>query len=133
MGWIICSPGLEDHEGFLVGLERTDNQYRYRELGVGDAHRTSLSMFQVGCSCGWRSPRFVAPLRAEWNPCCVELHDRPLEERLADYWQHEHIHRVPDVQKRALDELPSDAFYEPVGFLRTIFRYVDTNSERTEP
>jgi len=108
---MVSHPGVEDHEGFVVGVERVRNSPRFRELGAGDTERQRLCTLQLGCSCGWRSPRFHAPSCAEWVPCVVELHDDALEDRLGDYWEREHLARVPTVPG------PQDHFAPPPDVL----------------
>lgn len=93
MGWYRdTAPG---HEGYLIGIEKIDDTHRWRELGNQyDRERAwrekgiKLTHVQVACECGWRSPRFLAPLGTEWHPSTVELPgwDERTEEQAAGIW-----------------------------------------------
>lgn len=82
MGW--NADGAEAHEGYLVGLVpevgKTIDGIEYesgilRELGYhrdGDRQGdVPLQWVCVGCDCGWRSPRMLAPTGTHWTPCRV--------------------------------------------------------------
>ena len=93
MGWINDSaPG---HEGYLIGIVpalNPDDTLRYRELCLAtDADRDNVILrhVQVGCDCGWRSPRLAAPSSTRWRPSAVEAPLR-FEEHARLLW-HEHI------------------------------------------
>ncbi len=77
MGWMHdTAPG---HEGYLVGLLPCDDARRrgdgFRELTIHDDAEAAQGIFlrwvQVGCACGWRSPRMDAPIDASWWPAHV--------------------------------------------------------------
>lgn len=72
MGWLI-EDGREDayeHEGHLVAVVHDEG--RWRELRFGDEPQDLLYV-QVGCECGWRSRRLLAPLGTRWVPAVVVL------------------------------------------------------------
>lgn len=87
MGW--CSDAHPEHEGFLVSLVKDD--WRFRELGDrNDTHAVDdVRYVQMGCSCGWRSPRMLAPSGTRWSPC-ITLAAAPLEELGCELWK-EHV------------------------------------------
>ena len=78
MGWLDEEePG---HEGYLVGLVPLEgSDFRWRELtSFQERDKEPLErvrMVQVGCECGWRSPRIHAPLFTEWFPYVVSAPD----------------------------------------------------------
>jgi hypothetical protein len=91
MGWSTESaPGCE---GYLVAIEPVPgHEWRYRELThADDGHRgeVRLTRVQVGCECGWRSPRIDAPIGTNWYPSSVEA-PAWFEEDARKRW-HEHI------------------------------------------
>lgn len=99
MGWI--RDGMEDHEGFVAMVVRDD--WRWRELGIDDRaiptdeHGYKVQhRLQVGCECGWRSERFVAPLGTDWAPCSVVLPDEETEDAAALYWSEMHMDRLSE-------------------------------------
>ncbi len=60
MGWIRES--APNHEGYLVGIVRNGDSWRYRELwsvtaDPGPGKIIALAEVQVGCECGWPPPR----------------------------------------------------------------------------
>lgn len=65
MGWTLDD--LPEHEGHVVAVVREPNGYRWRELGTDD-EKTKVDHIQVGCECGWRSRRIIAPLGTEFLP-----------------------------------------------------------------
>lgn len=78
MGWTNdAAPG---HEGHLVGLLACDDARRrgdgFRELTIHDDRAATKGIFlrwvQVGCDCGWRSPRLDAPIGACWWSAYVD-------------------------------------------------------------
>lgn len=83
MGWFLDDPA---HEGYLVGVVQIVRPFgsgylrelNYREDCDREVGPDGLSLhsIQVGCDCGWRSRRFVAPLSARWFPCHVEVDER---------------------------------------------------------
>jgi hypothetical protein len=97
MGW--QSSDAPGHEGFLVGLvQDAAERDGWRELRSpgDDADRENVERFQVGCTCGWRSPRFRAPPGTSWWPFTLELPElhEPLRDVAGDLWcQH---WRLPD-------------------------------------
>lgn len=85
MGWCDDSG---THEGYIVGLVR--DGYRWRELtSADDADIADLKMLQIGCDCGWRSPRIAAPHLTNYMPCIVLT--SPEFEELAHRLWHEHV------------------------------------------
>lgn len=99
MGWLNDkAPG---HEGWLVALVRDEerglarNDY-FREMDLEDvrslrceaAPRPGMNM-QVGCDCGWRSPRMRAPSGAEWHPFMLTV-DEATEDACRALWR-EHL------------------------------------------
>jgi hypothetical protein len=110
MGW--QTSDVPGHEGFLVGLVHdAAGRDGWRELRspADDAERTNIEMFQVGCECGWRSPRFRAPPDTSWWPFTLrfpEFHEA-LREVAGDLWcQH---WRLPDaLAARAETRVPRD-------------------------
>jgi hypothetical protein len=110
MGW--QNEDAPGHEGYLIGLEPApQDPGTWRELRYpDDKDRTlpSVEMFQVGCDCGWRSPRFRAPLGTSWAPFFLELpypYDDSLRSVAAELWgQH---YRMPDaLAARAEQRVP---------------------------
>jgi hypothetical protein len=93
MGWFHdAHPG---HEGYVVGIEK-DRNGLYRELGYPDREpRARVHYFCLGCDCGWRSERFVAPLGAEYGPFSTELGDEALEDACRDLWRR-HVETLGD-------------------------------------
>lgn len=73
MGWFSddLDPGYR-HEGYAVALTQDDG-WRWRELGSDDTGTHAVKWMQIGCSCGWRSPRMLAPQGTDWSPCCIFL------------------------------------------------------------
>ena len=92
MGWL--NDNAPGHEGWLVALVRDEehglarNDY-FRELELCDTRTRFVSTMQVGCDCGWRSPRMAAPLGAEWHPFILYVDDAT-EERCRGLWR-EHL------------------------------------------
>lgn len=75
VGWLRCD-GQEhsnDHEGWVVAVVR--DGYGWRELHLDDAPQ-DVTYVQVGCECGWRSPRLIAPLGTRFAPCFVDFPTR---------------------------------------------------------
>ena len=66
MGWFNedVDPELR-HEGHAVALVQEDG-WRWRELGVDDRGHHDITWMQVACTCGWRSPRMLAPVGTTW-------------------------------------------------------------------
>lgn len=90
MGWV--NEDAPEHEGYVVGLveEETVGTYvRLRELAYPkDEYRLSqVGYFQSACECGWRSRRFVAPVKAECSPFRLELGDPAMEEEARQLWR----------------------------------------------
>lgn len=86
MGWQSIEAGLEEHEGYLVGLVRESGktldgiEYESETLRELTYHRDGtrqddvpIQWVCVGCECGWRSPRLRAPTGTHWTPCHVWL------------------------------------------------------------
>lgn len=101
MGW--WNPDLDpnnEHEGYIVALvpatnpDGTASDWRYRELS-GEAsdhpgpHDRPLHTVQVGCPCGWRSPRLDAPSGSVWVPFAVFAPEW-FEDRCRELWK-EHV------------------------------------------
>ena len=93
MGWMFSN--APEHEGYLIGIVQQD-ELRWRELGFDDEARARgrrygipLSMIQVGCDCGWRSPRIAAPFGTYWSPFIVNTREE-FEEEMRERWR-EHV------------------------------------------
>ncbi len=107
MGWLRFDGHVaeNDHEGFVVAVEKSDDGWSWRELGDADiarARRDSgipVSWLQVGCSCGWRSPRLVAPTGTVWSPCSVFLPHSGDDEQFVEVWAVEHRDRLDLVEE----------------------------------
>lgn len=89
MGWLICDGKSDDHEGYFVGIVRDNGSWRELHYGDGAA---PLVCVQVGRECGWRSPRFTAPLGTRWLPCSVSFRDaiydpESIEDAGVELWQ----------------------------------------------
>lgn len=94
MGWFI--EDKPHHEGYLVGLVREERGgwTYWRELAYpADQHRAEgdITTVQVGCECGWRSSRLVAPALTKWAPHVVVLEPdlrshREFEEQARALW-----------------------------------------------
>jgi hypothetical protein len=108
MGWLDESnESYRGHEGYLVAVVQAGS--RWRELGapleLQRPHRVpeaaaasrglSVHTVQVGCECGWRSPRFRAVEETSYFPYYV---DAPayFEERAKRMWHEQHLERVQD-------------------------------------
>lgn len=93
MGWLrFDTADMAEHEGWVVAIIRDGNFGHWRELRLGD-HDQEISHVQVGCECGWRSPRMIAPIGTRWAPCIVlfpERHGEDHDFAAADIWS-EHI------------------------------------------
>lgn len=101
MGWLnydIFPDGR--HEGYFVGLlpamnaDNSKSDWRFRELSsaAGDdpgATDWPLRSVQVGCECGWRSPRLEAPVGTVWVPFSVFAPEW-FEDEARVYWR-EHV------------------------------------------
>jgi hypothetical protein len=91
MGWV--NEDAPEHEGYVVGLveeeERVGGYVRLRELAYpkDDCQLSRVRFFQSACECGWRSRRFFAPVKAEWSPFTLELHDADIEEDARQLWR----------------------------------------------
>ena len=78
MGWLLDD--TDGHEGSLIGLVACPDARRrgdgFRELTAFDDEDAAAGIYlqwlQVGCTCGWRSPRMEAPIGACWWPGHVE-------------------------------------------------------------
>jgi hypothetical protein len=110
MGW--QSEDAPGHEGGLIGLVPAPGAgepgglRRVRDEGSGgwrelhsprdDVELENVKMFQAGCTCGWRSPRFRAPAGTSWWPFSLELPElhEDLEDLAAELWS-QHC-RLPD-------------------------------------
>jgi hypothetical protein len=91
MGW--CTGDNEDagHEGYIVSLVRPADGAFWRELCYpNDIGEQSIAVVQVGCDCGWRSPRMHAPFGTSFAPFVTILKDEAFEERCRELW-HEHV------------------------------------------
>lgn len=104
MGWL--RDDQPDHEGWVVAVVRDDG--RWRELQYGDVEQ-EISYVQIGCECGWRSPRLVAPLDTRWSPCMVVFPswssiepDELYDDAAADLWDHHIAVDVDPKTPRAL-------------------------------
>jgi hypothetical protein len=84
MGWI--NDDAPHHEGYLVGLREDD--WRYIELGTNDPEQ-AVKVVQVGCDCGWRSPRLDAPNGTKFWPSIVVAPEN-FEDFALSLWK-EHI------------------------------------------
>lgn len=77
MGWF--DSDHVGHEGYLVGLVKDEERglaaeaYMRRLAYPHDDTSLRVEQLQVGCACGWRSARFLAPTGTEWGPFAVEL------------------------------------------------------------
>jgi hypothetical protein len=91
MGWM-----HEDtaHEGWVVAVERREQHgwTRWSEIGMDDQiGEVPAQWVQVGCDCGWRSPRLVAPVGTVWAPCSVFFPDAGFDDAAHDLWREHHI------------------------------------------
>ncbi len=85
MGWSNeLTPG---HDGYLLGLvpQRGSSVSKitvdaWRPLSGEDVEVLYLRVVQVGCTCGWRSPRMEAPIGACWQLDHVRASDWFLED-----------------------------------------------------
>lgn len=103
MGWIDCS-GDEwryQHEGYVVGIKRIEGTSQFRELGSDDLDVIPLNWIQVGCECGWRSPRILAPSGTKWTPCCVTLPSERKDDEASLIWQR-HVSSLADTEGMVL-------------------------------
>ncbi len=94
MGWLRDSgeDWSYDHEGYMVAVEQPERGGEWRELGgpADEARRViPVSYVQVACSCGWRSPRLVAPIGTEWVPCSV-MTSGAVDDLAYQIWADEH-------------------------------------------
>lgn len=96
MGWFIGD--VTGHEGYIVGV--VEEHGRWRELMLGDGDQPVRTM-QVGCDCGWRSPRMMAPPRAEYWPSVVHLRDDRVEDVCRELWR-EHVRAACSDRWRSL-------------------------------
>lgn len=101
MGW--CSDEHPEHEGYLIGLVKPAGSWRYRELGKADGNVERVEYLQVECSCGWRSPRFCAPLGTKFVPVCV-LSEPAFEDFAVELWK-EHV--AATVARRGIEPASS--------------------------
>ncbi len=93
MGWSNeLTPG---HDGAILGLKAcTDPRSRtdgYRELSADDDESDDigpLAIVQVGCSCGWRSPRMEGAISATWLSGSVQASEWFLAECKAIWLTH---------------------------------------------
>jgi hypothetical protein len=93
MGWFRDNPW---HEGFSVGLIHERSAYgasRLRPLTLAEDRDRQIppgglpvTAFQIGCTCGWRSPIFYAPAGARWHPSVITLGDDQLEDAAWEIW-----------------------------------------------
>lgn len=76
MGWIDDIDG--HHEGYLVACVQENGSSIWRELSYPNdkTKREDIKRVQVGCDCGWRSPRIIAPYGTRFLPFCVALPER---------------------------------------------------------
>jgi hypothetical protein len=107
MGWF--SDEAPGHEGYVVGLVEV-GPYRWRELGVDDQVAEAIRWVQVGCECGWRSCRMIAPCRTRWYPSTVEIADE-YQDRAAALWRG-HVRELVD-RRRAGDAEPEQWLVTP--------------------
>jgi len=115
MGW--TNDAAPEHEGSLVGLRACDDARRrgdgFRELTIHDDADAAKGIFlrwvQVGCACGWRSPRLEAPIGACWWSAYVDAPEW-FEEECRMIWRaHAMTTAVTDrVDRRALELVPRD-------------------------
>ncbi len=87
MGW--CASSIDDpegvHEGYLVPLERSGSLWR--EIYYPDnAVREQLDAVCIGCDCGWRSPRLLAPFGTSYHPFAVTASEW-FEEQARALWR----------------------------------------------
>ena len=88
--------GADGHAGYLIGLLPCEDPRRredgYRELGFHDDAVAVTGIFlrwvQVGCTCGWRSPRMDAPIGACWWPAYVDAPEHFQEACRKDWRAH---------------------------------------------
>lgn len=120
MGWFELFDG---HEGYVVGYVREPKSGLVRELGYHpDDDRPvecHVDFFAAACDCGWRSPRFVAPLRATYAPHIVLLEDDQLEEAARELWS-KHLREVYPERLHARRPDGVVLFAEPAAPLRRV-------------
>ncbi|HKY40716.1 MAG TPA: hypothetical protein VJN18_32500 [Polyangiaceae bacterium] len=87
MGW--CSNDHPEHEGYLIGLVKPKDGWRYRDLNEGDGQVDRVAYVQVGCDCGWRSPRIYAPVGTKFIPSVV-LAEPAFDDLAVELWK-EHV------------------------------------------
>jgi hypothetical protein len=92
MGWQHSDrPG---HEGHIVAVALEGSLWRELRYPHDSEPRGAVSTIQVGCDCGWRSPRMTAPKGAHWQPFAVGGLSDGDRSRLAELWER-HM-REPD-------------------------------------
>jgi hypothetical protein len=75
MGWF--NDNAPGHEGYLIANIVEDGRFVkvdeavYWKLTVMPRRGLHVSIVQVECECGWRSPRLRAPMHTTWAPCIV--------------------------------------------------------------
>ena len=93
MGWFLTDDAAAGHEGYVIGLVKSDagetwapNGDQVRKLMAGDKAQP-VRFVQVACDCGWRSRVFAAPYRAEFHPNVTDLNDDRAEARAVAIWK----------------------------------------------
>lgn len=74
MGWFIGDADDDGkHEGYLIGVVLMPNGWEWRELGRVEHldKMRPITTVQVGCACGWRSRRILAPKGTHYSPHVV--------------------------------------------------------------
>jgi hypothetical protein len=117
MGW--GNDSAPGHEGYLVGLLECDDVRRrgdgFRELTIHDDAEAAKGIFlrwvQVGCACGWRSPRREAPIGACWWSAYVDAPEW-FEEECRIIWRAHAIATAfaadPQRARRSFEVVPRD-------------------------
>lgn len=108
MGWLVFDEDSweTEHEGYVLAVER--DGFGWRELGLDDSSRGKhpVSWLQLGCECGWRSARFVAPFGTDWAPCSVMMNEQT-EDAMCALWRAEHRDRLTDFDLARHKAVPS--------------------------
>lgn len=114
MGWIHVEGDdqLDEHEGYVVGLERLRNEHaqwrefsmhadgpRYDALKLEERkHGLRVEYVQVVCGCGWRSQVLMAPLGTRWDPSCITfpslLRGDDFDDAACRIWSEQHIEHI---------------------------------------
>lgn len=99
MGWFSGEPQDDGHEGYIVAVVREDGSFRELSYPLDRENRDDIAIVQVGCDCGWRSPRMHAPFGTRFRPYIV-MTSPGFEEVCLDLWkahldqERQSIHRI---------------------------------------